>query len=41
MKNILKRAKIKFNLNTIKLADSFPFPKENDLKSKKALEKLP
>ena len=42
-KNILKRAKkIKFNLNTIKLADSFPFPKENDLKNlKKALEKLP
>ena len=42
-KNILKRAKkIKFNLNTIKLADSFPFPKENDLKNlKKTLEKLP
>ena len=42
-KNILKRAKkIKFNLNTIKLANSFPFPKENDLKNlKKALEKLP
>ena len=42
-KNILKRAKkIKFNLNAIKLANSFPFPKENDLKNlKKTLEKLP
>ena len=42
-KNILRRAKkIKFNLNAIKLANSFPFPKENDLKNlKKALEKLP
>ena len=42
-KNILRRAKkIKFNLNAIKLANSFPFPKENDLKNlKKTLEKLP
>ena len=42
-KNILRRAKkIKFNLNSIKLANSFPFPKENDLKNlKKTLEKLP
>ena len=35
-KNIFKRAKkIKFNLNAIKLANSFPFPKENDLKNLK------
>ena len=42
-KNILKRAKkINFNLKAIKLSDSFPFPKKNDLKKlKKILEKLP